>query len=97
MLYAALTLWLLVIVFCAWGVHRIWSGLVKPRVVNTILLPGTLVAQLGHVLGLLVTGNPVRNTALMGDDEKGDPKFSLYAISRQIDGLNVQVRCINFS
>lgn len=74
MLYAALTLWLLVIVFCAWGVHRIWSALVKPRVVNTVLLPGTLVAQLGHVLGLLVTGNPVRNTALMGDDEKGDPK-----------------------
>ena len=74
MLYAALTLWLLVIVFSAWGVHRIWSGLVKPRVVNSVLLPGTLVAQLGHVLGLLVTGNPVRNTALMGDDEKGDPQ-----------------------
>ena len=73
MLYAALTFWLLVIMFSAWGVHRIWSGLVKPRVVNSILLPGTLVAQLGHVLGLLVTGNPVRNTKLMGDDESGEP------------------------
>jgi len=74
MLYAALTFWLLVIVFSAWGVHGLWSRLVKPRVVNTVLLPGTLVAQLGHVLGLLITGNPVRNTTLMGDDEKGAPQ-----------------------
>jgi hypothetical protein len=74
MLYAALTFWLLVIVFSAWGVHRIWSGLIKPRVVNSVLLPGTLVAQLGHVLGLLVTGNSVQNTSLMGDDENGAPQ-----------------------
>lgn len=73
MLYATLIFWLLVIVFCAWGVHWLWSRLVKPRVVNTVLLPGTLVAQLGHVLGLLVTGNSVRNTRLMGEDEKGEP------------------------
>lgn len=74
MLYATLTFWLLVIVFSAWGVHTLWSGLIKPRVVNTILLPGTLVAQLGHVLGMLVTGNAVQNTALMGDDEEGEPQ-----------------------
>ena len=74
MLYAALTFWLLVIMFSAWGVHHIWAGLIKPRSVNFILLPGTLVAQLGHVMGLLVTGNSVKNTQLMGDDEKGDPK-----------------------
>ncbi len=74
MLYAALTFWLFIIIVTAWGVHTLWSGLVKPRVVNAVLLPGTLVAQLGHVLGLLITGNPVRNTELMSDDEKGDPK-----------------------
>jgi hypothetical protein len=73
MLYAALTFWLLVIVFSAWAVHWLWSRMIKPRAVNTVLLPGTLVAQLGHVLGLLVTGNSVRNTKLMGDDEKGEP------------------------
>ena len=77
MLYAALTFWLLVIVFCAWGVHALWSGLIKPRAVNTILLPGTLVAQLGHVLGLLITGNQVQNTALMSDDEDGKPAVLL--------------------
>ena len=73
MLYAALTFWLLVIVFCAWAVHWLWSQLVKPRIVNTVLLPGTLVAQLGHVFGLLITGNSVSNTKLMGDDEAGEP------------------------
>jgi len=73
MLYAALTFWLIVIAFSAWGVHWLWSRLVKPRAVNTVLLPGTLVAQLGHVLGLLVTGASVSNTKLMGDDEGGEP------------------------
>ncbi len=74
MLYAAMTFWLLVVVFSAWGVHQLWSGLVKPRVVNTVLLPGTLVAQLGHVLGLLVTGGTVNNTTLYKDDETGAPE-----------------------
>jgi hypothetical protein len=72
-LYAALTFWLVIIMFSAWGVHRLWSTLIKPRVVNVALLPGTLVAQLGHVLGMLLSGNSVRNTALMGDDEEGEP------------------------
>lgn len=74
MLYAALTFWIIVIVFAAWGVHTLWSGMVKPRVVNAVLLPGTLVAQLGHVLGLLISGNSVQNTTLMGDDERGEPQ-----------------------
>ncbi|MFN0137329.1 MAG: hypothetical protein ACKVS9_14595 [Phycisphaerae bacterium] len=74
MLYAALTFWIIVIVFAAWGVHTLWSDMVKPRVVNAVLLPGTLVAQLGHVLGLLITGNSVQNTTLMGDDERGEPQ-----------------------
>ena len=56
MIYFAVTFWLLVAVLTAWGVHQLWSGMLKPRTVNSILLPGTLVAQLGHVLGLLVTG-----------------------------------------
>lgn len=73
MLYAAFTFWLLVIVFSAWAVHWLWSRMIKPRVVNTVLLPGTLIAQLGHVLGLLITGNSVSNTKLMGDDEAGEP------------------------
>lgn len=74
MVYMALTFWLLVIVLTAWGVHRLWSGMIKAKILNTALLPGTLVAQLGHVLGLLVTGATVSNTTLYKDDESGEPE-----------------------
>ncbi len=72
--YAAMTFWLVVIVFTALGVHRLWSKLVQPKVVNSVLLPGTLVAQLGHVMGLLVTGGTVNNTTLIKDDDSGEPQ-----------------------
>jgi hypothetical protein len=68
MLYLTLTFWLLVIVFSAWGVLRLWDGLLKPKAINVILLPGTLVAQLGHVVGLLVTGAKITNTSLFAND-----------------------------
>ncbi|MGD2108523.1 MAG: hypothetical protein PVI86_03935 [Phycisphaerae bacterium] len=68
MQYAALTFWLILIVLIAWGVHQLWSGIVSRKVLNVALLPGTLVAQLGHVLGLLVTGAKVTNTSLYGDE-----------------------------
>lgn len=73
MLYLALTFWLLVVVLTAWGVQRLWVGMVPPRAFNGVLLPGTLVAQVGHVLGLLVTGATVNNTTLYKDDS-GDPE-----------------------
>ncbi len=72
--YAALTFWLFVILFSALGVHRLWSALIQPKIVNSILLPGTLVAQLGHILGLLVTGGTVNNTTLVKDDESCEPE-----------------------
>lgn len=74
MQYAAMTFWLLVIVFAALGVHRLWSGLIAPRTVNLALLPGTLVAQVGRVVGLLVTGSTVNNTALLADDDSAEPQ-----------------------
>ncbi len=73
MLYAALTFWLLVIVFAAYGVYQLWAGLIRPKVINAILLPGTLVAQLGYILGLLITGGTVNNARLIKDDETGEP------------------------
>lgn len=72
--YATLTFWLLVIVFSALGVHRLWSSLVQPKVVNSILLPGTFVATVGHILGLLLTGGTVDNTSLIKDDDSGEPQ-----------------------
>ncbi len=73
MLYAALTFWLLVVIFVAWGIQRLWSGMVEPRVFNALLLPGTLVAQTGHVIGCLITGATVNNTTLFTNG-RGDPE-----------------------
>lgn len=50
------TFWLIVVVLTAWGVDRLARSLIKPKVLNAVLLPGTLVAQVGHILGLLLTG-----------------------------------------
>lgn len=99
MLYAALTFWLLAIVFLAWGVHSLWGALVKPKVVNAVLLPGTLVAQLGHILGVLITGNSVQNATLMQDDDTGNPaaetpeKQRLPVIGQLVVGLLPLLAC----
>lgn len=73
MIYAATSVWLTLIVFMAWSVQNLWQGVVKARTINGILLPGTLIAQLGHVIGLLITGATVNNTALVGDNDRGEP------------------------
>ena len=72
--YVALTFWLLVIVLTAWGVQQLWSGMIKPKALNIALLPGTLVAQTGHVLGMLITGARISNNTIYGDDESGAPE-----------------------
>jgi hypothetical protein len=56
MIYATATFWLLTIVLLAWGIERVWTGMTKPRTLDIVLLPGTLVAHLGHTVGLLITG-----------------------------------------
>jgi len=99
MLYAAFTFWLLVVVLVAWGVRKLWTGIVQPKVINSILLPGTLVGVLGHVLGLLVTGATVRDTTLYKDDDSGepattaDPKPRIPVIGPIIIGLLPLVAC----
>lgn len=68
----ALTCWTLVVVLTAWGVHRLWCGIVKPKVIDAVLLPGTLLARLGHVLGLLITGGAVRDVTLLRDSDSDE-------------------------
>ena len=65
MLYAAMVFWLLVLVFAAYGTHQLWAGIIKPNVLNVLLLPGTLIAQAGRIVGMLVTGAPINNAALL--------------------------------
>jgi len=59
MLYLATSFWLLAAVLMAWGVHVLWCRLARPRTIDRLLLPGTVAAQLGRIVGLLITGaNP---------------------------------------
>ncbi len=72
MLYAALVMWLMIMIFAAQAVNRLWAGFGKPKIVNMLLLPGTIVAQLGHVLGCFASGSPVSGVVLIGSDQQGD-------------------------
>ena len=49
MLYAAMVFWLLILVFAAYGTYQLWAGLIKPNILNFLLLPGTLIAQTGRM------------------------------------------------
>lgn len=98
MLYAALTFWLLTVVFTAWGVRKLWSGMIQPKVFNSVLLPGTLIGLLGHVLGLLVTGATIRETTLFKDESgepetTADPKPRIPVIGHVIIGLLPLLAC----
>jgi len=73
MIYALTSFWLTVIVLMAWAVYVLWGKIVKPKAVNIALLPGTLVAQIGRIVGLLITGARINNTALMDDGDDGAP------------------------
>ncbi len=69
MLYAAMIFWLLILVFAAYGTYQLWAGLVKPKVLNAVLLPGTLIAQSGRLVGLLITGGSINDTSVMSDSQ----------------------------
>lgn len=56
MLYLSALVWVIVIVLLAWGVNRIWLGMAKPKAINTLLLPGTIVSSIGRTIALLITG-----------------------------------------
>jgi hypothetical protein len=53
------------------GKQQVAYSKVTVNVVNVLLLPGTLVALLGNVVGLLVTGATVTSTTLYKDDGSG--------------------------
>ena len=69
MLFISMTFWLLAIVFAAYAILRLWSGLVAPKVINALLLPGTVVAQIGHITGVLLTLNRISS---LGDFTASD-------------------------
>jgi len=64
-IYAAFTVWLLLILFTAMGIYRLWSRMIPPAYVNWALLPGTVVSEMAYIFGCLITGGEVRRAKLM--------------------------------
>ncbi len=74
MLFITTTFWMLAIVFVAYGIFELWAGMVRPRIINLVLLPGTIVAQLGHITGVLMTGGTMDDVKnLIATDIEGSP------------------------
>lgn len=77
MIYAAFTLWLLLILFTGIGVYRQWARLVKPSRVNWALLPGTAISEMAYIFGCLITGGEIRRAKLIpsreGVEGEGEP------------------------
>jgi hypothetical protein len=67
MIYAAFTMWLVLIVFAGIGLYRIWASLGKPSHVNWALLPGTLVSQMAYIFGCLITGGEIKHAKMVPD------------------------------
>lgn len=74
MIYAAASIWLMLAVLLAWGVDRLWADLAKPRTLQILLFPGTVIAQLGRIVGLLITGAKVVQVAVPDGEGGGKSK-----------------------
>ncbi len=74
MIYAAASIWLMLAVLLAWGVDRLWADLAKPKTLRIILFPGTAIAQLGRIIGLLITGAKVVQVAAPDGEGGGKTK-----------------------
>jgi len=71
MLYATTCFWLVAAILMAWGVLHAWASLLKPKTLNTILLPATIVNDLTRVVALLITGGTFSSPSGGEDDKKG--------------------------
>ncbi len=69
MLYAGIVFWLLILVFAAYGTYQLWAGLIRPHILNVVLLPGTVVAQSGRFVGLLITGANTSSATLTANPQ----------------------------
>ena len=81
MLYAVFVFWSIVAIFAAKAVYGLLGRVMPPKVLNYALLPGTLVAQIGHHLALLVTGGTV-NQSRLANESTGEPEIQADAKSR---------------
>lgn len=72
MIYAAFTLWLLLLTFAGIGVYKLGCRLIGPPWLNRLLLPGTVVSEMAYIFGCLIMGGEIRQAKLFDFDAAGD-------------------------
>ncbi|MBS3734219.1 MAG: hypothetical protein KGY99_04760 [Phycisphaerae bacterium] len=65
MVYAAFTVWFVLILFAGVGVYRMWTSLTRPAYVHWALLPGTVVSEMAYIFGCLITGGEIRRARII--------------------------------
>lgn len=76
MIYFSASLWMAAAVLLAWGVRAIWRGVISPRALNIALLPGTLIAQLGMIVAILMTEKELVPVSFLGEEEPDEDEKS---------------------
>jgi hypothetical protein len=74
MTYVAFGVYLLLIIFAGIGVYKLWTAMVKPAVIDWLLLPGTIVSEMAYIFGCLITGGEIRRAKLIGGEGGGGKK-----------------------
>jgi len=104
LIYAAFTLWLILILFAGVGIYRLWTRMVRPAYVHWALLPGTVVSEMAYIFGCLITGGEIRRAKLIemptakagkGDAEPStDASPGLKVIGPVLASLLAVVACV---
>ena len=82
MIYAAFALWLGLLTLAGMAIYKLWIGLLGPRVVNWLLLPGTVVSEMAYIFGCLITGGEVRRARLIDFGDAGDGRTHTEAAAK---------------
>lgn len=87
MIYLAFVFWMVLTLFAAAGVYRLWTKLVPAVYVNWALLPGTIISEMAYIFGCLITGGEVRRAKLLpgkgdGGESGGDAAPATEASAR---------------
>jgi hypothetical protein len=62
------------LILCTYGLRRLWSAAVSPKVLAWLIAPGIAVHELSHAAACLLTGAKVHSMVLFRSDGSGEVK-----------------------
>jgi hypothetical protein len=73
MIYAALAMWVILILLTGMGLYRLWARQLGGALVDWLLLPATLAGELAYSAGRMMTGRPAYGGLISPRDASADP------------------------